>query len=135
MCIRDSTSGTIGWALDIEERHLDNMTFSVAAWIVESSAEYQDGSNGQGTYPHIVRDMVSLGNQTEGTATLTLPTPHDGDDLEIHLVYEIMPIVPETVDESGAEDESEENTPFISMASTLMAVGLAFAFIQRDRRD
>jgi hypothetical protein len=55
--------------------------------------------------------------------------------LEIHLVYEIMPIVPETVDESGAEDESEENTPFISIASTMMTIGLAFAFIQRDRRD
>ena len=129
-----NTSGTIGWALDIDDRHLENMTVNVAAWIVESSAEYEEGSNGQGTYPHIVRDIVSLGNETEGTATLTLPTPHDGDDLEIHLVYEVMPIVPDTVDESE-EDKSEENTPFLSIASTVMTVGLAFAFIQRDRRE
>ena len=129
-----NTSGTIGWALDIDNRHLENMTFNVAAWIVESSAEYEEGSNGQGTYPHIVRDIVSLGNATEGTATLTLPTPHDGDDLEIHLIYEIMPIIPDTVDESE-EDKSEENTPFLSIASTVMTVGLAFAFIQRDRRE
>ena len=130
-----NTSGTIGWALDIEDRHLNNMTFTVAAWIVESSAEYEEGSNGQGTYPHIVRDIVRLGNQTEGTATLTLPAPHDGDDLEIHLVYEILPIQPEAVDEVDEDGASEEDTPFISVASTLMAVGLAFAFIQRDRRD
>ncbi len=129
-----NTSGTIGWALDIDDRHLENMTFNVAAWIVESSAEYEEGSNGQGTYPHIVRDIVSLGNETEGTATLTLPPPHDSDDLEIHLVYEVMPIVPDTVDESE-EDKSEENTPFLSIASTVMTVGLAFAFIQRDRRE
>jgi hypothetical protein len=129
-----NTSGTIGWALDIDDRHLENMTFNVAAWIVESSAEYEEGSNGQGTYPHIVRDIVSLGNATEGTATLTLPTPHDGDDLEIHLIYEVMPIIPDTVDESE-EDKSEENTPFLSIASTVMTVGLAFALIQRDRRE
>ena len=129
-----NTSGTIGWALDIDDRHFENMTFNVAAWIVESSAEYQEGSNGQGTYPHIVRDIVSLGNETEGTATLSLPSPHDGDDLEIHLVYEVMPIVPDTVDESE-QDKSEENTPFLSIASTVMTVGLAFAFIQRDRRE
>lgn len=130
-----NTSGTIGWALDIEDRHLENMTFNVAAWIVESAADYEEGSNGQGTYPHVVRDMISLGNATEGTATLTLPTPHDGDDLEIHLVYEIMPIVLETVDVSEGEGDSEENTPSLSIATTVMTVGLAFAFIQRDRRE
>ena len=79
-----NTSGTIGWALDIDERHLENMTFSVAAWIVESSAEYEEGSNGQGTYPHIVRNIISLGNQTTGTAPLTLPAPHDDLSL-IHI--------------------------------------------------
>jgi hypothetical protein len=79
--------------------------------------------------------MISLGNATEGTATLTLPTPHDGDDLEIHLVYEIMPIVLETVDVSEGEGDSEENTPSLSIATTVMTVGLAFAFIQRDRRE
>ena len=68
-----NTSGTIAWTLDIDERHLENMTLNVAAWVVESAADYEEGSNGQGTYPHIVRSMVSLGNQTNGTATLNFP--------------------------------------------------------------
>ncbi len=130
-----ATSGTIGWALDIDDRHLENMTLNVAAWIVESAAEDEDGANGQGTYPHIVREMVSLGNNTEGTSTLNLPAAHDGDDLEIHLVYEIMPIIVEPVDGTSEEGEAEENdTPFVSIVSTAMTVGLAFAFIRKDRQ-
>lgn len=130
------TSGTVGWALDIDERLLENMTLNVAAWVVESTADYEEGTNGQGTYPHIVRAMVSLGNQTEGTATLALPTPHDGDDLEIHLVYEIVPVVPETPEDNGSGEESEENnTPSLSFASTAMTVGLALAFTRTGRRS
>ena len=129
------TSGTIGWALDIDDRHLENMTLNVAAWIVESAAEYEEGSNGQGTYPHIVRGLVSLGNATEGTAPLTLPTPHDGDDLEIHLVYEILPVVIEDPAPSNNGGDESEDTPAVSMFSTVLVVSLAVAFSQRDRQD
>lgn len=130
-----AASGTIGWALDIDDEHLENMTLNVAAWIVESAAEYEDGSNGQGTYPHIVRNIVSLGNQTEGTATLTLPTPHDGDDLEIHLIYEIVPVVLEEPPQEDLADEESEDTPALSAVSTMMVVGLALAFTRRGRQD
>ena len=130
-----NTSGTIGWALDIDERHMENMTLNVVAWVVESAAVYEEGSNGQGTYPHIVRAMIDLGNETEGTAALSLPTPHDGDDLEIHLIYELMPVVPEPVDTGGENEETEENdTPFVSVLSTVLTVGLAVAFTRTGRQ-
>ena len=127
-------SGTIGWVLDIDDRMLENMTLNVTAWVVESSAEYEEGSNGQGTYPHIVREIVSLGDTTEGSAVVNLPEPHDGDDLEIHLIYEIMPNPPEVVEETPPFEPSKD-TPALSMVSTVLAVGLALAFSQRGRQD
>ena len=79
--------------------------------------------------------MIDLGNETEGTAALALPTPHDGDDLEIHLIYELMPVVPEPVDTGGENEETEENdTPFVSVVSTVLTVGLAVAFIRTGRQ-
>ena len=76
-----------------------------------------------------------MGNQTEGTATLDLPTPHDGNDLEVHLIYEIVPLVVEDpVQDDPAEEESED-TPALSVVSTVLVVGLALAFTRRDRRD
>ncbi len=127
-------SGTIGWVLDIDDRMLENMTLNVTAWVVESSAEYEEGSNGQGTYPHIVREIFSLGDTTEGSAVVNLPEPHDGDDLEIHLIYEIMPNPPEVVEETRPFEPSKD-TPALSMVSTVLAVGLALAFSQRGRQD
>ena len=45
------SSGTIGWALDIDDRHLANMTLSVAAWVVESEAEYEEAQTDRGHAP------------------------------------------------------------------------------------
>ena len=129
-----NTSGTIAWALDINDTHLENMTLNVVAWIVEAAADY-DGSNGQGTYPHIVRDMVSLGSETEGTGTLTLPAPHDGEDLQIHLLYEIVPVVIEEPAQPTGEGSEGEDTPALSMVSTVLTVGLALAFSRKGRQD
>ncbi|MEC7504670.1 MAG: hypothetical protein VX524_05290, partial [Candidatus Thermoplasmatota archaeon] len=92
-------------------------------------------ANGQGTYPHIVRNIINLGNQTEGTATLDLPTPHDGNDLEVHLIYEIVPLVVEDPVQEDPADEESEDTPALSAVSTVLVVGLALAFTRRDRRD
>ena len=59
----------------------------------------------------------------------------DGDDLEIHLIYELMPVVPEPVDTDGENEETEENdTPFVSVVSTVLTVGLAVAFIRTGRQ-
>ena len=85
-CGIPENSGTISWNLEVELSYYSNATLSVHAWIVESYADYADGGNGQGTYPDVVRKIID-GNDKNGTATITLPEPHDGDDLEVHLMY------------------------------------------------
>ena len=46
-----------------------------------------------------------------------------------------MPVVPEPVDTGGENEETEENdTPFVSVVSTVLTVGLAVAFIRTGRQ-
>ncbi len=127
--------GTMTWDLAIDEEHLENASLTVYAYVVETAADYEEGTNGLGTYPHIVRDMIDVGNESQGSMMVSLPTPHDGDDLEIHLLYEIMPNPPEVMEEEPEPTEPSEDTPALSVVSTMMVVGLALAFTQRIRRD
>ena len=132
----DNRSGTVAWALDIGAEHVENATLNVTVFIVESHADFEEGSNGLGTYPHIVRSIVALGDQSQGSATVQLPIPFDGNDLEIHLVYEIMPDAgKETEDEPLTVVPDEEDTPALSFALTFVASALALLFIRPKRTD
>lgn len=127
-CGMAENSGTITWNLDAPLSYYSNATLSVHAWIVESYADYADGSNGQGTYPDVVRKIIDLGNDNNGTATITLPEPHDGDDLEVHLMYVLTLPQVEVVEEIS----EDEKTPGFMLASTMLAV--AIAAITRSNR-
>ena len=80
-----------------------------------------------------MRQIIGLGTASQGTATIQLPTPNDGNDLEVHLIYEVMPNVPEPVEEEPVQES--EDTPALSLISTMMVVGLALALTQRDRQE
>mgnify|MGYP005715234315 FL=1 len=63
-----------------------------------------------------------------GTATITLPEPFDGDDLEVHLMYVLnLPLV-----EVVEEDLDDEKTPGFVLASAMLAVAIA-AVIRSNR--
>ncbi|MCH1617043.1 MAG: hypothetical protein L7R83_05975 [Candidatus Poseidonia sp.] len=126
-----NTSGTVGWALDLDEQFLENATLNVSVWIVETAADFDEGTNGLGTYPHIVHSMLGVGNSSQGTAMVNLPTPFDGNDLEIHLIYEIMPVVIEEPIQPDEAEEESEDTPALSTFSTALMVCLAVAFSRR----
>ena len=121
-----STAGTVSWALDLGARHLDNATLNVTAWIVEAAADFEDGSNGLGTYTHIVHNIQVLGHELNGTATVNIPAAFDGDDLQVHLLYEIIPNEPEPV--TNTDDGEDEDTPALSLLSTVLVLTLAVAF-------
>lgn len=130
-------SGTLAWALDLDATHLENATLNVSAFIVEVAADFEEGSNGLGTYPHIVHNIQVLGHDLQGTGTVTLPQAFDEDDLQVHLIYEIIPNEPEVEEEPNEVVESNDNdTPALSTMLTLSAVGLALAFThQRQSRQ
>jgi hypothetical protein len=103
---------------------------TVNAWIVETSAEFSDGSNGEGTYPSIVRDIINLGNKSVGTANINLPTAFDGDDLEIHLMYHFTPIIID--DASIGGDEDSKGLPGVSLIASFSVI--MAAAVQMTRR-
>jgi len=129
-------TGVITWSLDADLSTYPEATLSVNAWIVEQSAEFDGGSNGQGTYFDLVRQITDLGSNPQGTANITIPTPHDGDDLEVHLVYLLnMPVGEEPLDElqcllpEGCEDETKA-IPGFGVMITLLA-GFSAALVAR----
>lgn len=130
----NANEGTLAWSLDLDAKHLENATLNVTAWVVEVATDYQDGTNGQGTYPHIVHNIQVLGHSMNGTAPVSLPVAHDDDDLQVHLLYEIVPDPPE--DDAGdvvSEKEDSEDTPAVSMLAAGLTLILATAFSQRNR--
>ena len=124
--------GIINWNLDADLSAYPEATLSVNAWIVEQSAEFDGGSNGQGTYFDLVRQITDLGSNLQGTANISIPTAHDGDDLEVHLVYLLnMPIAEEPVPSDGLEDDTESKSlPGFGVIVTLLA-GLSAAIVAR----
>jgi len=132
----DNSSGTVTWLLDLDDAHLANATLNVSVFVVESAADFEEGTNGLGTYPHILRNIQVLGHERQGTGTVSLPTTFDGDDLEVHLLYEIIPDEPEPVVEEngqdcstdGEQDCESEDTPALSVPLTLVAACAAVLF-------
>ena len=121
-----ATQGTVVWALDVGLTQFGEGTLGAYLWVVEGSAYFEEGSNGLENYPHIVRDIIHLGNTTEGTADVVLPSAFDGDDLSVHLVYQFNPIVPELpVEEAPSVDEDNESMPFVTSCATLAMIGAA----------
>ena len=117
---------TVTWNLDVEMAQFGEGTLSAYLWVVEGSAYFEEGSNGLGDYPHIVRDIIHLGNDTQGSMSVDLPATFDGDDLSVHLIYQFNPLIPEEpVVPTPVVDE--ETVPFLSSISTLAMVGVAVA--------
>ncbi|MDE0857066.1 MAG: hypothetical protein OSA38_00660 [Candidatus Poseidoniaceae archaeon] len=122
--ISDS-QGTVTWSLDVDMAQFGEGTLSAYLWVVEGSAYFEEGSNGLGDYPHIVRDIIHLSNETQGSMSVDLPAAFDGDDLSVHLVYQFNPLIPEEL--IADESTDPETVPFLSSISTLAMIGVAVA--------
>ena len=113
-------SGSVSWNLSIDDSQFGESVISVNLWIVEASAHFEEGTNGLEDYPHIVREIQSLGNSTSGTAQISLPDAFDGNDLSVHLIYQIInPIVEDEGSENEPQVIEEKGMPAISLIATL----------------
>ena len=143
-----NSTGTAAWSIEPQDLAFINQldgydsqsSLFAYAWIVEQSAFFEEGSNGLGDYPHVVRGIIELGeinmtsNDLSGSANITLPPAYDGNDLSVHLIYQFN--APAEVEESEVEtppliDSSEEGLPAASLIASLCVV-FAAALTRRD---
>jgi thiol-disulfide isomerase/thioredoxin len=114
-------SGDVSWNLSIDSSQFGDSVVSVNLWVVEASAHFKDGTNGLEDYPFIVREIQPLGNSTSGTKQISLPDAFDGDDLTIHLMYQVInPIAVEDIIEQEPVDE--KGLPAVSLITTLAII-------------
>ena len=82
----------------------------------------------------IVREIIDVGSVTDtglssGTAQITYADAYDDDDLEVHLMFHEY-IEPVVVEEEEQPEPETEDTPFVSMPLTILAL-LAVALRQK----
>lgn len=116
-------SGSVSWNLSIDSSQFGDRIISVNLWVVETTAHFKNGTNGLEDYPFIVREVQSLGNSTSGTEQISLPDAFDGDDLTVHLIYQLIdPIVDEEIVAEEPLTSSEKGLPAVSLIATLAIV-------------
>ena len=144
-----NSTGTAAWSIEPQDLAFINQldgydsqsSLFAYAWIVEQSAFFEEGSNGLGDYPHVVRGIIQLGeinmtsNDLSGSANITLPPAYDGNDLSIHLIYQFN--VPAEVEEPEVEspplkESPEEGLPAASLITSLCII-FAAALTRRER--
>lgn len=126
-----SNSGVASWSLDLDMTQFENYEMSVNIWLVEDSAEFLEGSNGEEIYPSIVSKIIDVGNSTTGTATIEIPTPYDGDDMQIHLMYLLTPITTDIEAGSPGEEDSS-SLPSISLLASISCILIAACVLKRN---
>ena len=130
---QNEESGVVSWAVDLDMTQFEEYEMSVNVWFVEASAEFSEGSNGEGTYPSIVTEIVEVGNVATGTATVSIPTAYDGDDMQVHLMYHFTPLDngQNSGDEEVKETDASSSLPSISIIVSLTCIIAAAALFKR----
>ena len=129
----NNTNPVVTWNLVIDSSTLpDNSSVKSMIWVVEKLAHFPEGSNGEEYYHDSVRMVVDLGSALSGTKEITLPDAFDGDDLEIHLIHEVVlpepeapPIPGDDQNDVVDDDEDESSLSSIGMLPALAAIGLS----------
>ena len=116
-----------------EDSHIES-----SLWIVEVLAHFPEGGNQEEYYHKSVKTVIELGNATTGSMEITMPTAYDGDDLQVHLIHEVIlpepedetPVIPPTDDDSS-EDDEDSGLPSVGLVAVLAITMFAAITVQR----
>ena len=119
-----ASSGTVSWAFE----HSTDKKYNVTVWMVEKMAYFPEGTNNQQYYPHVLREIIDVGTVNSSgifanVVDINYANAYDGDDLEVHLMFEEY--IEPTVEEEEEPKPTTEDTPFISMPLTALALLVA----------
>jgi len=118
----------------------EGATINSSIWVVEQLAYFPDGGNGEEYYHESVRAIIELGDTMSGSMEVVLPTAYDDDDLEVHLIHEVVlpesaaedPVTP--ADPVEEEDDEDSGLPSISLIAALSAIMVAAFTVQRKQQ-
>ena len=135
--VSNGSNPVVTWNLVVDMANFPEGSEIVSSlWIVEKLAYFPDGGNEEEYYNKSVRAIVDLGNTTTGTMEVTMPTAYDGDDLQVHLIHEvILPQAEEPVEEPQVtEDDDEDSLPSLGLVAVIGITMFAAAIVQRKQQ-
>ena len=120
-------SGVVTWSNDMSEDIFPSSQIRAQIWIVETTAKFEEGTNGLEDYNKIVRNIFEFENFRNGSEVIDLPDAFDGDDLEVHLIYAEYPIL---ISEGPIEESTDKPglLPNLTILSTMLAIIAASRF-------
>ena len=119
--------GVVTWSNEMSEDIFPSSQIRAQIWIVETTAKFEEGTNGLEDYNKIVRNILEFENFRNGSEVIDLPDAFDGDDLEVHLIYAEYPIL---ISEEPIEVSPDEPwlIPNLTILSTVLAIIAASRF-------
>jgi len=133
----NNDSEIFAWDLQYDESIIpENGELIHMLWVTERFAYFPEGSNGVENYPHVVRALFLLGNNSSGAMIIDLPEAHDGNDLQLHLIHQIVLPIPDGGIEPEETNDGEDDSllPSISLIATLSVVMIAAFTVQRKQQ-
>ena len=141
LVISEDSNPLVTWNLVVNMSNFpEDSEIKSSLWVLEKTAYFPEGGNGEEYYHKSVRGIIELGNATAGTMEITLPQAHDGDDLQIHLIHEVvLPLsdseTPEEPKEENEEDSDDDSAlPSIGIVAVLTITMFAAVIGQRKQQ-
>ena len=141
LALSNDSNPLVTWNLVVNMSNFpEDSEIKSSLWVLEKTAYFPEGGNGEEYYHKSVRGIIELGNSTTGTMEITLPQAYDGDDLQIHLIHEVVLPVSDSETPEEPKDENEEESdddsalPNIGVVAVLAITMFAALIGQRKQQ-